>query len=87
MTHRPGTLVTLLRAPLAIAAMLLDLASNAAAQAPTGIALSVDPAAVTESSAAFTNSRFMVSFTPIFNDIAVWAIWRENKRYRKPAPL
>ena len=48
--------------------MLLGLASNASAQAPTGIALSVDPpTAIT--SLAFTNSRFMVTFTPVLNDI------------------
>ena len=48
MTHRPNTLVTLLRrlrAPLAVAAMLLGLASNANAQLafPTGSGIGVFP--------------------------------------------
>ena len=48
MTHRPNTLVTLLRrllAPLAVAAMLLGLAGNANAQLafPTGSGIGVFP--------------------------------------------
>ena len=74
MTHRPSTLVTLLRAPLAlagmrhlltplaVAVMLLGLASNAAAQAPTAFTVSLNPAAVTESSAS-TNIEVTVTLT------------------------
>ena len=61
MMHRSSILATLLRGPLAmagmrhlaLAAMLLGLASNAAAQ-PTGFTLSVNPATVTESADATT---------------------------------
>ena len=74
MTHRPSTLVALLRAPLAlagmrhlltplaVAVMLLGLASNAAAQAPTAFTVSLNPAAVTESSAS-TNIEVTVTLT------------------------
>ena len=52
--NRALTAARHLLAPLALAAMLLGLASNAAAQAPTGVTLSVNPATVTESAAATT---------------------------------
>ena len=52
--NRALTAARRLLAPLAVAAMLLGLASNAAAQAPTGVTLSVNPATVTESADATT---------------------------------
>ena len=52
--NRALTAARHLLAPLAVAAMLLGLASNAAAQAPTGVTLSVNPATVTESADATT---------------------------------